>query len=129
MRYKVVFILFYLIVCQACDKTTEALNVASNIEFSNKSYDFGVISIKDTVDYTIKIKNLSDQDLVLKGVRSSCSCTITDFTKEPVKKNQTATIRVEFIPFEKGVIEKSVVLYANTKPKFTVLSLKGVVKE
>lgn len=129
MRYKIVPILFCFIFCQACDKTTEAVNVASNIEFSNKSYDFGVISMRDTVDYTFKIKNLSDQDLILKGVESSCSCTITDFTKEPVKKNRTAKVRVKFIPFEKGITKKSVVLYANTKPKLTVLSLNGVIEE
>lgn len=129
MRNKIVFIFFYLIFCQACDRTTEAVTLASNVEFSSKSYDFGVISMRDTVDYTFKIENLSDQDLILKGVESSCSCTITYFTKEPIKKNQTAKIRVEFIPFEKGTFNKSVVLYANTKPKFTVLSLNGVVEE
>jgi len=86
-----------------------------------------MITMKDTINYTFKIKNISKNDLILEDVQSSCSCTITSFTKKNVKLNEFAEIKVMYVPIGKGKVKQDIVLVANTKPRFTILNLIGSV--
>lgn len=100
----------------------------AKIEIIEKTYNFDEIKLKDTLNHIFLIKNISSKDLIISNVHSNCGCTITSFSKNAVKENETAKISVKFIPIKKGMQEKSVVVEANTSPPFTVLKLKGLVK-
>jgi hypothetical protein len=56
---------------------------------------------------------------------SNCECTVVDFEKRPIQENDSVRITVKFKPEVIGMVEKNVVVEANTVPPFTVLTLKG----
>lgn len=125
-------ILFLLFILNSCSKVKEIKNTLdprnSKIKTIENEFDFGEISIKDTLIHTFLIKNISKNELTLVNVESNCDCTTSNFTKNAVKENDTARIKMQFIPSKKGYIEKSIVIEANTSPPYTVLTIKGNVK-
>ncbi|WKD86038.1 hypothetical protein KCTC32516_01389 [Polaribacter huanghezhanensis] len=127
-KIKLIFLLLIAnSIFYSCDKVNEYFREAPVVEYSKMTYDFGSITMKDTINYTFKIKNISKNDLILEDVQSSCSCTVTNFTKKNVKLNEFAEIKVMYVPIEKGKVKQDIVLVANTKPRFTILNLIGSV--
>ncbi len=128
---KKIKLIFLLLIANSlffsCDKVNEYFREAPVVEYSKTTYDFGMITMKDTINYTFKIKNISKKDLIIEDVQSSCSCTITNFTKRNVKLNEFAEIKVMYVPIDKGKVKHDIVLVANTKPRFTILNLIGSV--
>ena len=123
-----IIIVFYL------GKRREINNILSpnnvKVKVLNSHFEFNQINKNDTLKHTFYIKNLSNNDLIIKNVLSNCGCIIiSHFDKAPVKQNDTAKIFVKFIPNKVGKTEKNVVVEANTSPPFTVLTLKGNVIE
>ncbi len=91
-------------------------------------YDFGEMKISDTLDHSFYIKNISNEPLTILGVEGSCTCTILDFSPQPVQKGDSAKIDVQYIPKEEvGDVEKVMVFEANTSPPYTILKIKGIV--
>ncbi|MBN9284887.1 MULTISPECIES: DUF1573 domain-containing protein [unclassified Flavobacterium] len=100
----------------------------ATIEVVN-TFDFESMHLKDTLKHTFLIKNTSDNVLNIVAVHSNCGCTITSFSREKIKKGESAEIAVTFVPQQVGRAEKSIVVEANTAPPYTVLSLHGIVKK
>jgi archaellum component FlaG (FlaF/FlaG flagellin family) len=101
----------------------------TKIEVINNNHDFGVISIKDTLQYVFYVKNITNDDLLIKNVQTNCGCTIVDFTKTAIKKGDSASVSLSFIPNKIGKTITNVLLEANTSPPFTVLTINGTVVE
>lgn len=56
---------------------SESSGTISLLTASEKSYDFGTISMKNgTVDHIFRITNTSDKDVEIKRVYTSCMCTV-----------------------------------------------------
>ncbi|NNL16634.1 MAG: DUF1573 domain-containing protein [Flavobacteriaceae bacterium] len=109
----------------SCDYGTKKI---AKSEISDKEYDFGEISISDSIVHSFFIKNSSTTPLKIYEVASSCGCTTTNFTKTNIGLNEHASIQVVFKPDRKGYIEKSIIVETNTDPPFNVFYLKGIVK-
>lgn len=127
-----VLILLLLISIFYFGKKEEINNVLdptnTKIEIETSTFEFGTMSLHDTLRHTFIIKNVSNNELLIKNVLSNCECTVVSFDKKPIKQNETTKISVVFIPISKGNTEKDVVIEANTSPPFTILSLKGKVE-
>ena len=121
------FVVFYILKKDEVDNILAEGN--TKIEVINSVFTFQDISLKDSLTHDFYIKNTDDNDLLLKNVMSNCECTIVDFEKKPIKENDSVRIVVKFKPEVVGIVEKNVVVEANTVPPFTVLTLKGNVKK
>lgn len=109
----------------SCNKKTNNL---AEIEI-NKVQNFGDIKVGDTVKKTFYIKNLSENSLIIKDLKTSCGCTVAKIKDSLIEKDSGTSIIAQYIaePDDIGIIEKSIIIEANTDPTFTVLYLKGKV--
>lgn len=109
----------------SCNKKTNNL---AEIEI-NKVQNFGDIKVGDTVKKTFYIKNLSENSLIIKDLKTSCGCTVAKIKDSLIEKDTGTSIIAQYIaePDDIGIIEKSIIIEANTDPTFTVLYLKGKV--
>lgn len=77
-------------------------NLKPVIEFDALEHHFGTISQTEKVTHVFTFKNTGDTDLIIKGVSSSCGCTIADYTKEPIAGGSEGKIAVTFNPYGKN---------------------------
>jgi hypothetical protein len=121
------FFFFVLLLIAASCKNEN--NGSANIEV-NKTQTFGTIKVGDTISKTFIIKNISDNTLKIKDIKSSCGCTIAKIKDSLVKGNNSTEIIATYTAGKdvKGDVSKSIVIDANTNPRFTVLYLKGKVQ-
>lgn len=99
----------------------------TKISFPNQVY-LGEMSIKDTIFKEIEITNLGNNSLKIDSIGVSCGCTVVDYNKSPIMTNQRSTIKISFRPEQKGIINKIIMIDANTDPPFNIITLKGEVK-
>lgn len=94
---------------------------------ARKEFDFGNITLNDTVNHVFRIKNISEVPLKISEIGTSCGCTGAIVSDSIVEKNEFAEIKVQFIPKKEktGKIKNSVVIEANTNPSFTALYITG----
>jgi hypothetical protein len=100
------------------------------VEVDKNEVNFDKIKVNDIVDIKFKLKNSSNNPLIIKKIKTSCGCTVAKLKDSIIKPDDYAIIETKFISDtdNKGNISKSVVIEANTKPNFTVLYLKGIVE-
>jgi len=92
----------------------------------DSSFDFGKVSINDTLIHTFKVTNLSSKPLVLSDIASTCNCSVTSWTKEPISRGGIGQVTVRFVTLDKGTFDKVIVIETNSvKKPFIVLHLKG----
>ena len=94
-------------------------------------HDFGdIFTDQGPVSCTFTFKNISDKPILLLQAVSSCGCTTTEWTREPLQPGKTGTVSATFdnedgpYPFD-----KTVTVYVNEVKKPIVLHLRGVAHE
>lgn len=119
------FFLTLLLLLISCNRTSNHL---AEIEI-DKIQNFGTIKVGDTIKKTFYVKNLSENTLKIKNLKTSCGCTVAKIKDSLIEKGAGTSIIAQYIaePDDVGLIEKSIIIEANTDPTFTVLYLKGKV--
>ncbi|MDD5152331.1 MAG: DUF1573 domain-containing protein, partial [Flavobacterium sp.] len=96
-----------------------------------KTHDFGEITLKDTVNYIFKIKNISKVDFKIRQIGTGCGCTAAIIKDSIISENETTEIHIKYIPKKQdkgiGLIKNSIVIDGNTNPPFTTFYLTGKV--
>lgn len=120
-----IFLFAIILIFASC---TQKDNAIAKIEV-DKTQNFNTIKAGDTISKTYVIKNVSDNNLEIKQVKSSCGCTIAKI-KDSIVEGGSSTKIVATYTADKDVegrVKKSIVIDANTSPRFTVLYLEGKV--
>lgn len=99
----------------------------TNIDFPVMEHDFGNVPPgKDTLWYDFKFVNTGMEPFMISDVRTSCDCTLAEWPKEAVQPGKTAVIRGGFkIEDKNGRFDKSIIIFGNTTPATTILTIKG----
>ncbi len=132
--------LFALTSCKdnAADKVNEE-NVATAAErdaesgkfpvmsFSESEFDFGTIDQGTNVEHVFKFTNTGDADLVIVDAKSSCGCTVPEYTKEPVAPGAEGEMLVKFNGSGKNQVTKTVTITANTESGKEQIKIKAFV--
>ena len=87
------------------------------------SHDLGEVYLDEVVSYEFEFTNKGKSDLLIRKAAPSCGCTVTSFSKEPIKKNKTGKLKVTFNAKDmRGIQDKSVTVYTNdpTNPILTL---------
>jgi|SRR6056297_2181878 len=80
-------------------------------------FDFGVIIQGELVVHTFRFKNTGNTDLVIRSTSSTCGCTVSSYTKEPISPGGTGKIDVTFASAgRKGRQHKAVTVLTNAQP-------------
>jgi len=103
----------------------------ASIEFNKTVHDFGDIDINSgSHSYSFIFKNISNQQVLIQTVISSCGCTTPEWTRNPVKPGNKGKIDVTFLndqgpyPFD-----KSLTVYVTGSSRPIILRIKGVVNQ
>ncbi len=124
--YCVVFTL--LVSCNTSSVNTEEdTSPKTTVTMSKADVDLGNVIIGENKTINYYIKNTTNIPLIIDSVKSGCSCTIAEFTHQPILQNDSGLIiaRFESKKGMQGYFSKSIVVLANTKPMFTVLNFSG----
>jgi hypothetical protein len=98
------------------------------VTWNETTHDFGKIIQNDPAEVTFTFKNTGETPVVVTAARSSCGCTVAEYTKEPVKPGGTGTVKATYNSAKPGNFMKtvSVTFEGNTSPD--VLTIKGNVE-
>ena len=109
--------------------TTLVYAQSPQIEFKEKSFDFGKIKEEDgAVSCTFEFTNTGVAPLIISGVTASCGCTTPDWTKEPIPAGATGFVKASYNPKGRpGVFKKSITVRSNATDGTVVLTISGEV--
>ena len=100
----------------------------AHINFDVKKHDFGKIyQNKDSVvSVKFYFENTENLPLIILNVTTSCGCTISEWTKEAVEKNQKGFVKVSFNSKEiSGSFSKSIYVKSNADNDVVILKIIG----
>ena len=99
------------------------------LTFDKTEHDFGTILQGERVTYTFHFTNTGNMPLIVSNVKTSCGCTIGDFSPAPVEPGKQGTIKATYdSKGHHGFQTRTLTVFANTNPNQTTLTLKGYVK-
>lgn len=92
-------------------------------------HDFGAIEEKaGKVTHTFQIKNSGKSPVAIIHVATSCGCTATNWSKEPILPGKTGDISVTYDPKNRpGKFFKSVTVYCTGMKRGFDLRIRGTV--
>ncbi|MDD2293315.1 MAG: DUF1573 domain-containing protein [Bacteroidales bacterium] len=101
------------------------------IKLDKTIHDFGDVLIADgALKCTFNITNISSAPIVIHNIISSCGCTTPQWTKEPIRPNESGTIEVVYsndqgpYPFDKNLT-----VYISSISRPVVLRIRGIAHE
>ena len=104
------------------------LQVHSIISFDKTEHSFGFIKQGDTVKYTFIFYNIGNHPLRITNVSTTCGCTTTNWTREPIQSFAQGEISIEFDSHGKyGLQNKVIIVYSNSPNYQTFLKIKAYV--
>lgn len=97
----------------------------TTLRFSESIHDFGTFKEeagRQTFDFIVN--NSGNQPLVIMKVSASCGCTTPEWTKQPIPPGGKGKVTAIYDPANlPGVFNKTLTVYANTKPETTTLTI------
>ena len=100
----------------------------ASFKFEKDEIDFGTIEQGESTTHEFKFTNTGSEPLIISKAEGSCGCTVPIFPKEPIMKNQSATIKVTFNSTGKfGIQDKTVTITSNAKQSPMIIHIKGTV--
>lgn len=73
-----------------------SLSAAAKIKFKETTKDFGEVESGKVVDLAFEFENSGDALLVIKGINSSCGCTVAQLDKKEYKPGEKGVLPVKF---------------------------------
>lgn len=101
----------------------------AEISFDTTSHDFGKIPYKGDGTYKFEFESTGKKPLILTDVRSSCSCTVPEWPKKPLKPGEEGTIEVEYDTRSPGKFTKYIYVQSNAKKSTVKLKITGTVEK
>lgn len=98
------------------------------LEFATTEHDFGKIVDGVKVSFTFKCKNTGNGDLIISAVKTSCGCTASKFTKEPIPPGGEGRVQLTFDgTHRRGFNNKVATVIANCQPNTQILKITAMV--
>ena len=147
--YKVLLLIYYLYICidikrrenekdcfvydsRIAEFWLQAQDKYAEIKFDATSFDFGKFySDAGKQSHTFTFTNTGNMPLIINQAMTSCGCTVSTYTKEPVAPGKTGTVNVTYNGLGKfpGKFKKSVTLRTNSKTPMVRLYIEGNMEE
>ena len=103
----------------------------TTVVFQKLTHDFGAIATADgEQEYSFEFTNRGTQPVTIQKVTTSCGCTTSGWTKEPVAPGKNGYVKVTYRPSEITAFSKTVTVnIAGGNPGTVVLHIRGNVTE
>ena len=93
------------------------------------THDFGKIPKGTPVTAEFTFTNEGSTPLIISNVKSSCGCTVADYTKEAVEPGKTGIVKAKYNAASVGAFTKSIRVTANVEGGTETLYIKGEVTQ
>ncbi len=100
---------------------------APDIKFAKLVHDYGSVPKEGDGNCEFEFQNVGKEPLVLSDVKSSCGCTVPQWTREPILPGKKGAIKVKYDTKRMGPINKTVTVLSNAKTPSVVLRIQGTV--
>lgn len=122
--------LFHFLFISCRDRKTTVRTADTQIEWKQKTWDFGNLSAGEEVTHTFYFKNTGTHNLLIKNIETGCGCTTVSYDKVPVRPGKEGKIEITFNSAGRyGKQYKEISIFANIPKKQTTLSFTANVKE
>jgi len=111
----------------AAEQRDVNMNSYPVMSFKEEQFDFGEIVQGTHVEHLFSFTNTGDAPLVITDARSSCGCTIPEYTKEPVAPGESGELLVKFDGSGRGTVSKNITLITNTEKGTERLRIRATV--
>ncbi len=64
--------------------------------WNETTHDFGKLVQNNPASVTFTVKNDGKAPLIITAARSSCGCTIAEYTKEPIKPGESGIVKATY---------------------------------
>jgi hypothetical protein len=103
-------------------------NDSAVFKFTTINKDFGGMKEGYVATHIFEFVNVGNKNLLITDVETECSCTISEFSKVPIKPNGKGFIKVSYkSEGNGGVFNKSITIHSNATEPEKKLHIKGLV--
>ncbi len=127
MKKNIVFLCGFLLLCSCSPKEKEQKKAIPMLSYTSE-INLDTVKNNTEVKRNIIIRNTGTANVVIKDIEASCDCTVIDKWDSIIEVGDSSSISVIFSPKHKGVFEKDIVIRSNIESEFSVITLKGYVK-
>lgn len=104
----------------------QAATQSDKIKWEATVIDMGDIPYNVPAKAIFEFTNISEEPVIILTVRSSCGCTVPDYSKEPILPNENTTVTAIYNARGLGVFQKSITVVTNDNVSHK-LTIKGKV--
>lgn len=98
------------------------------ISWESTTFDFGQLKQGEKTTTTFNFTNSGEAPLIINNVQTTCGCTATEWSRQPILPMGTGKITVTFNSAGKmGRLNKIINVFSNTEKQEDQLSLSGIV--
>lgn len=97
----------------------------AQITFKFTEHNFGSKEYDSDISYDFEFINTGKTDLIVTNVTTSCGCTTSAWTREPVPSKSKGKISVKYDSKRVGNFSKTITVHSNAKNTPEILSIKG----
>ena len=123
---KIINISILALVAISCSPSIRENN--ATVHFKYNEHDFGKLPYKKKNEFTFQFTNTGHPPLIILDVKTSCGCTIADWTKKPIKPGKSGEILVTYDAAFPGTFHKEISVFYNGKDSPANLEIKGQVE-
>jgi hypothetical protein len=95
--------------------------------WNETTHDFGKLVQNNPASVTFTVKNDGKGPLLITAARSSCGCTIAEYTKEPIKPGESGIVKATYNAAHVGPFTKTVTVTYDGITDPDMLTIKGTV--
>ena len=95
--------------------------------FDETEFDFGTIDKGNAVEHKFTFTNTGKAPLVIVDAKSSCGCTVPQYSKDPVQPGEKGELLVKYNGSGTNQVTKTVTIKANTEKGTETVRIKAFV--
>jgi hypothetical protein len=99
------------------------------VNFTNTEHDFGLLPFKNGAECQIVFQNTGEIPLVIQNVKTSCGCTVPEWTNKPIKPKKESSLLITYDASHSGKFKKTITVFYNGKESPAILTIKGEVED
>jgi len=104
-----------------------AVKSSSPVSFNEVKHSFGKLKQNVPASYTFTLKNNGTKPLIIEQATAQCGCTTPEYSKSPILKGKSSSIKVTYNAANAGPFTKTVTVKFLNVSEPTVLTIEGEV--
>ena len=113
--------LLYTLICFLAWQFSSAQNVKTvdnslnfgKVEWLQRQINAGTVTYGQPVSREFEIKNISTENLMILSVKSTCHCTVSEYSTAPVAPGESTKIKVTYDALKEGEFYRIVTVLTN----------------